>query len=177
MPRFSVRAGVGVLCVASVALAVVGRATALGSGAVAAAPAAGSTACQARVAARVLPDWARTGFSETKPRMPYVLGTRGKIMAILWADPLLSPPPTTHNNKILWVSRRASTPGSPLKISARRVVDSTAVGPTVSRSVPDGPGPSIINLPASGCWHLTLRWSGRTDTLDVRYLLNRSVSR
>ena len=94
-------------------------------------------------------------------------------MAILWADPLLSPPPTTHNDKILWVSRHASTPGSALTISAQRVVDSGAVGPIVSPSVPDGPGPSIINLPAPGCWHLILRWSGRTDTLDVRYMLNR----
>jgi hypothetical protein len=32
-----------------------------------------------------------------------------------------------------------------------------------------GPGPSGINLPAPGCWRLALRWSGRTDELDLQY--------
>jgi hypothetical protein len=42
----------------------------------------------------------------------------------------------------------------------------------VSRTVLGGPGPSIINLPASGCWRLTLRWSGRVDSLDLDYAPN-----
>ena len=40
------------------------------------------------------------------------------------------------------------------------------------RTVAGGPGPSIINLPASGCWRLTLRWSGRADSLDLAYAAN-----
>jgi hypothetical protein len=36
-----------------------------------------------------------------------------------------------------------------------------------------GPGPSIVNLPSPGCWKLTLRWSGRVDTLDLEYAANR----
>jgi len=102
--------------------------------------------------------------------MPYVLGQRGKIAAIQWGDPLVSPPSTQYNNKILWVSRAPSAPGSDLQISAQKLVGDTLTGPLVHRSVTGGPGPSIINLPSAGCWQLHLRWSGRSDTLDLRYV-------
>jgi hypothetical protein len=32
-----------------------------------------------------------------------------------------------------------------------------------------GPGPSIIDLPQAGCWHLALKWSGHTDTMRLTY--------
>jgi hypothetical protein len=105
--------------------------------------------------------------------MPYVLGRAGRIAAILFADPLESPPPKDHNNKILWVSHAPSVAGSDLRISAQRMTRSTPVGRPVGRSVPGSPGPSIIDLPAAGCWRLTLRWSGRVDTLDLRYVAGR----
>lgn len=129
----------------------------------------GPTACQARVPLRVLPIWARLGFSGSKPRMPYVLGQDGKIAAIQFADPLVSPPSQSHNNKILWVSRRPYPSASDLRISAQELVGNTPVGPLVHRTVTGGPGPSIINLPSAGCWQLKLRWAGRSDTLDLRY--------
>ena len=161
---------------AAVALAVVG----VGAsgwlalpGRAAGAQVSGATACRTRLTVRVLPIWARGGFSEPKPRMPYVLGAAGGILAILWADPLRSPPPRTHANKILWVSRRSSLPPSDLRISAQRMIGATAVGAPVSRVVAGGPGPSIVNLPAPGCWRLRLRWSGRADTLDLRYAASR----
>jgi hypothetical protein len=105
--------------------------------------------------------------------MPYLLGRAGRIAAILWADPLLSPPPKDHNNKILWVSHTASTSGSDLRISAQRMVGAEPLGAPVYRRVMGGPGPSIINLPAAGCWRLTLRWSRSTDALDLRYVARR----
>lgn len=129
--------------------------------------------CRARVAARVLPTWARSGFTARKPRMPYLLGARGSIAAILWADPLLSPPPKDHNNKILWVSRLSTGTGTDLRIFARRVVGSTLIGPVIKRRVRGGPGPSIINLPTAGCYQVELRWSGHTDTLRLDYLGDR----
>lgn len=101
--------------------------------------------------------------------MPYVLGRNGAIAAIQWADPLVSPPSTHYNNKILWVSRRPSAPGSNLQISAQKLAGAMLVGPLVHRSVRGGPGSSIINLPSAGCWRLELRWSGRSDALDLRY--------
>jgi hypothetical protein len=104
--------------------------------------------------------------------MPYELGRGGDIAALVWGFPLLSPPPRTHNNKILWVSRVATHPGSNLRIAAQRMQGTQPVGKPVSRTVLGGPGPSIINLPASGCWRLTLRWSGRVDSLDLDYAPN-----
>jgi hypothetical protein len=101
--------------------------------------------------------------------MPYVLGKAGAIAAIQWADPLVSPPSAHYNNKILWVSRRPQIPGSDLQITAQKLAGKTLVGPLVHRAVTGGPGPSIINLPSAGCWRLKLRWSGRSDTLDLRY--------
>ena len=131
----------------------------------------GPTACQARVPLRLLPIWARAGFSSPKPRMPYVLGQDGKIAAIQFANPLVSPPSPRYNNKILWVSRRPQNPGSDLQITAQKLVGNTPVGRLVHRNVTGGPGPSIINLPAAGCWQLELHWSGRSDTLDLRYTM------
>jgi len=132
------------------------------------------SSCAEHVVDGVIPSWARAGFSEPKPVMHYELASHGDVVALLWAYPLLSPPPTTHNNKILWVSRVA-TNGSPLLISAHRMVGSEAVGPAVQRQVAGGPGPSIINLPLAGCWHLDLRWSGHSDTMDLDYVVNRGA--
>jgi len=103
--------------------------------------------------------------------MPYEIGAQGHIAALLWAYPLLAPPPTTHNNKILWVSE-VSTSGAPLIISAQRMMGSDPIGQPARRTVAGGPGPSIINLPGAGCWRLELRWSGHHDTLDLDYLRN-----
>ena len=125
--------------------------------------------CDAAVVHGVLPSWARAGFSDPRPRMPYELGRAGKIAAILWADPLRSPPPQDHNNKILWVSRTIPSAPTALWIHAQRMTGSHAVGLPVTRVVKGGPGPSIIDLPAAGCWRLSLAWSGRTDTLDLQY--------
>jgi hypothetical protein len=124
-------------------------------------------ACHSMVDFGVLPVWARGGFSDPKPRIPHVLGRSGRIVAILFGYPLLSPPPRDHNNKILWVARRAN--GSALRLRAQRMIGSARVGTPVSRTILGGPGPSIVNLPAPGCWRLTLRWAGQTDTLDLRY--------
>jgi len=130
------------------------------------------SACASQVKAGVLPQWARTGFSDPKPRMPYEVGRAGDIAAIVWGFPLLSPAPRTHNNKILWVSRVTLRPGSDLRIAAQRMHGTHPLGTPVSRTVTGGPGPSIIDLPASGCWRLTLRWSGRVDSLDLDYVAN-----
>jgi hypothetical protein len=132
-----------------------------------------TAACDSHVVRGVLPAWARAGFSDPKPRMPHVLSADGKLTAILWADPLLSPKPRDHNNKILWVSRVPTDPGSSLRISAQRMNGATAVGAAVKREVVGGPGPSIINLPTPGCWRFTLHWSGQTDQADLEYAANR----
>jgi hypothetical protein len=124
------------------------------------APATGGGSCTVEYA--VLPTWARAGFSDPKPMMPYVLGDDGKIIAILWSrdHPLNAPPLKDQNNKILWVSPQY---GGPLLIHAR-------LGDTeVTRTVAGGPGPSIVDLPRAGCWTLDLSWGDNHDSLRLRY--------
>jgi hypothetical protein len=105
--------------------------------------------------------------------MPYVLGKTERIAGIVFGNPLSSPPRKGRNNKILWVSHVPTTGGSDLLISAQRMTGSLLIGSPVMRKVIGGPGPSIINLPSAGCWRLSLRWSGQTDTLDLRYFKTR----
>ena len=100
--------------------------------------------------------------------MPYVLGDRGDIAAIVWAahDPLVVPPAADKSNKILWVSRVSTGDGAPLRIKA----ELTVTGETVTRTVVGGPGPSIINLPAPGCWSFDLTWGRHHDHLRLKYV-------
>jgi hypothetical protein len=125
--------------------------------------------CITPVPDAVLPPWARGGFSDPTPRMAYVRGHKGTIVAILFGQPLTASPAADHNNnnnKILWVSRLSQEPVTDLRIDAH-LVDGSA---TAHRTVAGGPGPSIVDLPEPGCWHLTLRWSGHTDRLNLAYL-------
>jgi hypothetical protein len=110
----------------------------------------------------VLPKWARTGFSEPEPKMPHVLGRSGDIAAILFGDPLSSPPDPERANKVLWVPRETPLTFTRLAITARQG------DRTVTRKV--DLGPSYVDLPASGCWQLTLAWPGHKDSLDLAYV-------
>jgi hypothetical protein len=96
--------------------------------------------------------------------MPHVMGAAGNIVAILWVahNALHSPISPNAANKILWVSRVSS---GPMTIRAR-LADSTR---TATVDLPDGPGPSFVNMPAPGCWTLHLTWAGHTDQLSLRY--------
>jgi len=134
---------------------------------------AATKACSPRVLLGTLPVWARGGFSPPRQHMPHVVGASGKISAILFAYPLLSPPPKDHTNKILWVAGVTPNLGADLRISAQRMIGTTGVGSAAVRRVKGGPGPSIINLPAAGCWRFTLHWGRALDTLDLRYAANR----
>jgi hypothetical protein len=146
--------------------------TAAGVAVVAPAVAGSSTlaACHSVVHNGVLPTWARTGFSDPRPRLPHVIGRSGEIAGLVFGYPLRSPPQKDRGNKILWVSRHPVRPLSDLRIRAQRMEGRRRVGRPVTRVVVGGPGPSGINLPAPGCWRLTLRWSGRSDELDLRYV-------
>jgi hypothetical protein len=130
--------------------------------------AAASNGCAGQPPVSALPVWARTGFHPPDQAMPHVMGEAGNIVAILWADrdALHSPVLQDRNNKILWVSKIPFTSYGPLVITA-----SLAGGTRrVTVSVPGGPGPSIIDMPAPGCWTFHLNWSGHTDELKLRYV-------
>ncbi len=136
-------------------------------------PAAGASTAAAPPAATgcpapetgVLPEWAWGGFSDPEAGgVPFVRGAEGDIVAILFG-PLLSPPVPDRGNKILWVPRVYPPGPTPLVIDAR--LDGTTE--VVRRELPQGPGPSGVDLPKPGCWHLQLRWGGATDSLSLRY--------
>jgi hypothetical protein len=100
--------------------------------------------------------------------MPHVTGASGNIVAILWSpkNALHAPPLPNMSNKILWVSR------APMDGPAPLVIRATLAGSTRTATVllPDGPGPSYVNLPAPGCWTLRLSLGGHTDRLMLRYV-------
>jgi hypothetical protein len=150
-----------------IALAAVAVAAAAGDRPAPAADRSGAP-CSSAVAKGVLPVWARDGFSDPKPRLPHVLGRSGAIAALVFGYPLQSPPLANRNNKILWVARKQFRFGD-LHIRAQRMSGTVRIGRPVERSVAGGPGPSIIDLPAPGCWRLTLAWTHGHDTLDLRY--------
>lgn len=151
------------------ALAVVAAVPAGTAGAATTAP----DACAPSINSGVLPAWARGGFSDARPKIAHITGRSGTIMGILFAQPLESPPAKTHNNKILWVSSVDTQKITDLSIRAQRMVGARTVGSRVLRVVHGGPGPSIIDLPAAGCWRFALRWAGHSDTLDVRYVADK----
>ncbi len=126
--------------------------------------------CQAQVDRGVLPPWARDGFRESQPVVPHAIGRGGEIAAVLFGDPLTSPPGQDHDNKILWVARQTDST-SDLVISAQRMDGTTPIGDPVERTVRHGPGPSIIDLPSAGCWRLGLTWGGLHDRLDLEYIV------
>ncbi len=132
-------------------------------------PALADTPCMAVVDRGPLPAWARTGFTEPDPVEPHVVGRSCEIAAILFGDPLSSPPSADHTNKIPWAARQPSVAAATLGISAQRMDATTRVGAPVGRSVEGGPGPSIIDLPEPACWRLSLGWADRTDTLVLAY--------
>ncbi|MEU1964774.1 hypothetical protein ABZ541_06915 [Micromonospora sediminicola] len=128
-----------------------------------------STGCPSRVETGSLPEWADAGFSGDT-RVPHVLGARGDIVAVLFGHPLTHGRSDGPANKVLWVARPVSGATDPAT-SATLVITATRDGTAtrVTREVAGGPGPSILDLPAPGCWHLRLDWSGRVDTLDLTY--------
>ncbi len=117
----------------------------------------------------VLPEWARSGFSDAEPIVRHEVGRSGEIAAIIFRSPLVVPPPTDGGNKILWVSRQ-STIADRLDISAQRMDGTAAIGGSVQRIVTGGPGPSYVDVPEAGCWRFTLSWADRTDSLDLEYV-------
>jgi hypothetical protein len=137
--------------------------------AVAARPGSSERACRPAVDRGVLPEWARAGFSEPEPRIAHVVARGGRLAAVLFGDPLTAPPRRDVSNKILWVSRTPQSAPSDLRLSAQRMEGARPVGAPVARTVENGPGPSIIDLPRPGCWRLSARWADQRDELDLAY--------
>lgn len=76
--------------------------------------------------------------------------------------PLRDQQPPGHSNTILWIGESGA---GPLSI----VATEQTTGESVTRELPDGPGPSIVDMPRAGCWRFRLRWSDQHDEVLVRY--------
>jgi hypothetical protein len=111
-----------------------------------------------------LPVWARAGFSNPTGN-PFTMGTKGDIAAVVFAAPLRAPAAPDTSNKILWVARETPAPGD------RLVITGTLEGSTLRHTVAldTAPGPSGVDMPQPGCWHLELRWGTNTDSVDLRW--------
>ena len=122
------------------------------------------TAC-APIRTAVLPTWARAGFSDPEPSMPFITSKSGAMVAIVFANPLISPALPDLGNKILWVTNDDDSATDGLHI-AGHLENGTA---TMKATVDGGPGPSLINVPVAGCWHFDLSWGSHRDTIDIPY--------
>jgi hypothetical protein len=97
-------------------------------------------------------------------------GHDGQVAAFIFAYPLRAGHPENPASKILWVVRQPRD-GSDLLLSGHLLSRAT---PTVElrRTADSGPGeiyPSIVDVPASGCWTFTLKWHGHSDTIELPY--------
>ena len=116
------------------------------------------------------PNWSDSAWGQTSAAptfVPYVLADHGNALGVLFAYPLRA---RRRNEKILWVMRLPRN-YSELVIHARPL---HRAGPIVSVTLPadSGPGriyPSYVDVPSAGCWNVTLRWEGHTDSVDLAY--------
>lgn len=120
-------------------------------------PAASSTCAPLQTGAP--PVWAREGFTKNS-YPPFATSSSGGVVAIVFGDPLSAPPATDHTNKILWVVQGAT---GDIMLTGR-LEGSDRV---VTRVIPAGP--SIVDMPAVGCWHLDLRIGDRQDSIRLRW--------
>jgi hypothetical protein len=121
------------------------------------------------------PAWTAPAFSDSSgpaTSMPYGLAEGGNAVAVVFGYPLRAGHPTNPSNKILWIMRLPRR-GSPLQIEARPLHGES---PNIRASWPadSSPGeiyPSYVDVPRPGCWRLTLKWAGHTDSIDLHYRL------
>jgi hypothetical protein len=123
-------------------------------------PASAPAPCRSTVVTGVLPVWARTGFSDPEPVMPYVTSASGNIVAIIW-EPLTGPPRDDSGDKVLWAWR------TPVNGGSQAVARLNGTGPAVTFVDPGVGGPSSVSLPSPGCWRVSITWSGGSDTIDL----------
>src|SRR5579862_1204148 len=111
------------------------------------------------------PRWAAGSNPPASTR--YTVAAHDTAVAFLFGYPLRAGNASSPFNKILWIVR---TPGSGLTIRATPL---HARRPVVAIKVADSAGaqiyPSYVNVPAAGCWHMTVRWAGGTDSVNVPY--------
>ena len=114
------------------------------------------------------PSW--TSSAGSLDGIPYVLSNQDNVAGFLFGPSLRAGHPTNPTNKILWVVREPRN-GQPLHVTAASNLSRAAIV-TYDFPANSSPGeiyPSIVDVPAPGCWRLTLTWSGHQAQLSLRY--------
>lgn len=111
-----------------------------------------------------LPEFARAGFSSPEGN-PFALSAGGTMVAVVFANPLVSPAAPDRGNKILWVPREIPAATDILVISGR--LEGGQLTNTVN--IGTAPGPSYVDMPAAGCWQLDLKWGNHSDTMYLKW--------
>jgi hypothetical protein len=111
-----------------------------------------------------LPEWARAGFSQPDGN-PFARSHNGSLVAVVFANPLVAPPLPDRGNKILWVPQETPAPTDNLVITG--TLEGAATSTTID--LHSAPGPSYVDMPVPGCWHLSLTWGAHTDGIDLRW--------
>ena len=121
--------------------------------------------CTYKLMTNDLPTWARAGFHGPPfNAWPYVTSSRTDIVGVLFGYPLAAPPRGENEaqNKILWVPKDPS--------AGELTVTAHLVGTNDNVDIGDiSFGPSIVDVPKSGCWRFTLQWTGGVETVDIVY--------
>jgi hypothetical protein len=122
-----------------------------------------------------LPSWTASAQGDSSGGLtPWVhaLSHGHNVAAVVFGYPLRAGTPGPgRQNKVLWITRLPRQ-GLPLRIEARPLHASRPVV-TVTEPADSEPGqiyPSYVNVPTAGCWRMTLRWAGHTDTIALRYV-------
>jgi hypothetical protein len=115
-----------------------------------------------------VPAWAESAHPPAA--LPRALSADGNVLVVNFADPLVAGDPTDRQNKILWIVRLPRG-GQPLEITATLPgSDERAVHVSVpANSSPGEIYPSVVNVPAPGCWHFALTWNGHHSSANVGY--------
>jgi hypothetical protein len=109
--------------------------------------------------------WAHFG---APPRGTPHIAAGGRMYGFLFVPRLRSGNPSNPRNKILWIVNDGSA-NRVLTVAAHRT-GTTDTAHLTFRSV-DPAGriyPSYVNLPAAGCWSLSITWNGRTTQAVIR---------
>jgi hypothetical protein len=129
-------------------------------------PVAGCGSTSANLSAP--PAWA--GSADAPAGVATVLSEEGNAAAFVFGAPLQAGVRTDgRTNKILWIVREPRN-GVPLDLTG----GVAGAAPTVSRTFEANGGPgeiysTVVDVPAPGCWHLTLRWGPNIAHVSLEY--------
>jgi hypothetical protein len=126
-----------------------------------------------RIVHGAVPAWTAPAFadgSSRRPPWPHAVSALANVVAVVFGYPLRAGHPTNPANKILWIMRQPRN-GSPLTITAKPMHGSSGAVRSVwpADSSPGEIYPSYVNVPRPGCWKLSLRWAGHTDSIELPY--------